>query len=77
MSPSLEPLAIRLHSGLLKRKTFIQTPQMHIFNPQKSQYVAYFHCYDKVDTSTFIRFILVCIKIFHIYQISKSNVLTL
>jgi len=36
MSPSLEPLAIRLHSGLLKRKTFIQTPQMHILYPHKS-----------------------------------------
>ena len=29
MSPSLEPLAIRLHSGLLKRKTCNETPQKH------------------------------------------------
>jgi len=77
MSPSLEPLAIRLHSGLLKRKTFIQTPQIHILYPHKSQYVACFHRYDKLDISMFIRFIFVCTKIFHIYQISESNVLTL
>jgi hypothetical protein len=37
MSPSLEPLAIRLHSGLLKKKTLIQTPQIHILYPHKSQ----------------------------------------
>lgn len=77
MSPSLEPLAIRLHSGLLQRKTFIQTQQIHIWYHHKSQYVACFHCYDKLDISTFIRFVFVCIKIFQIYQISKSNVLTL
>ena len=76
MSPSLEPLAIRLHSGLLKTKTFIQMPQMHILYIHKSKYVACFHYYDKLDKSTFLSFIFVCIKILHIYQISKYYVLT-